>query len=39
MRYDIAAAAAALKFMLEHDETRLIRNGNGSELPLPLWER
>src|ERR1700674_458432 len=24
---------------LERDEIRLIRNGNGSELPLPLWER
>jgi hypothetical protein len=24
---------------LEHDEIRLIRKGNGSALPLPLWER
>jgi hypothetical protein len=27
------------KEQLKHDEIRLIRKGNGSALPLPLWER
>src|ERR1700679_1646303 len=33
------AGRRGFKGTLDHDETRLMRKGNGSELPLPLWER